>query len=545
MRSPAAAASAFHMASPLPAPGPASGRTRSTDSTRAPAAAAAAAVPSVDPSSITRISSTSGRLSDSSRRMVPTMRPIVASSSRAGRQTDNRRPRLASTSRSASKSRWWYDRIRPIMAANSGNSANCFDGRPIDGPPLKPNTSRAVEGSGPTTPRQPARDQTVSVPGANARSDVGGTLSFVEGLRCRECARAYPAEALHVCEWCFGPLEVVYDYDAIAKHLSRERIESGPNTIWRYADLLPADSTAPVDLGAGFTPLVRADRLAAELGLGELWIKNDTLNPTGSFKDRVVSVALTKARELGFKVAACASTGNLANSVAAHAARAGMASVVFIPKDLEQAKVVTTAVYGGTLIAVDGNYDDVNRLCAELSSDQSAWAFVNVNVRTYYSEGSKTLAYEVAEQLGWQAPDHVVVPIASGSQLTKIAKGFRELAQVGLIEPHDVRVSGAQAQGCSPVATAFIDGDDYVRPVKPKTIAKSLAIGNPADGFYALETVRSTGGAIAAVTDDEIIEGIRLLARTEGIFAETAGGVTIAPLAKLAREGVVRPDERV
>ncbi len=374
------------------------------------------------------------------------------------------------------------------------------------------------------------------------------TGPFVDSLRCRECSRTYPVEALHVCEFCFGPLEVAYDYERIAASVSREKIAAGPTTIWRYADLLPASAENPVNLGAGFTPLVRADRLAAELGLGELWIKNDTVNPTGSFKDRVVSVALTKARELGFKVAACASTGNLANSVAAHAARAGMESIVFIPHDLEQAKVITTAVYGGTLVAVEGSYDDVNRLCAELTSEHPSWAFVNVNVRTYYAEGSKTLAFEVAEQLGWQTPDHVVVPIASGSQLTKIHKGFAELHQVGLLDgaeaPH-VRVSGAQATGCSPVATAFAEDTDVIRPQRPKTIAKSLAIGNPADGFYALDVVRKTGGAIGSVTDDEIVEGIRLLARTEGIFAETAGGVTIATLAQLAASGVIRKDERV
>jgi threonine synthase len=375
-----------------------------------------------------------------------------------------------------------------------------------------------------------------------------GSTPFVEALRCRECQRTYPVEALHVCEFCFGPLEVAFDYEAIAASVSREKIAAGPSTIWRYADLLPASAHNPVNLGAGFTPLVRADRLAAELGLGEIWIKNDTLNPTGSFKDRVVSVALTKARELGFKVAACASTGNLANSVAAHAARAGMESIVFIPHDLEQAKVITTAVYGGTLVAVRGSYDDVNRLCAELASEHPSWAFVNVNVRTYYAEGSKTLAYEVAEQLGWKVPDHVVVPIASGSQLTKIHKGFEELHKVGLLDgevAHPVRVSGAQAQGCSPVATAFAENSDIIRPQRPSTIAKSLAIGNPADGFYALDVVRKTGGAIGSVTDDEIVEAIRLLARTEGIFAETAGGVTIATLAKLAAAGVVRPDERV
>jgi threonine synthase len=349
-----------------------------------------------------------------------------------------------------------------------------------------------------------------------------------------------------VCEWCFGPLEVVYDYEAIRSATSRERIAAGPLSMWRYADLLPASADGAVSLGAGFTPLVRADRLAAELGLGELWIKNDTLNPTGSFKDRVVSVALTKAQELGFKVAACASTGNLANSVAAHAAHAGMESVVFIPSDLEAGKVVTTAVFGGRLVAVDGNYDDVNRLCAELASERPSWAFVNVNVRTYYAEGSKTLAFEVAEQLGWRAPDHVVVPVASGSQLTKVAKGFGELHLVGLLddEPH-VRVSGAQAEGCSPVAEAFAAGRDVVKPVKPRTIAKSLAIGNPADGPYALDAVRQSGGSFEAVSDDEIVEGIRLLARTEGIFAETAGGVTIATLAKLAQSGVVRSDETV
>ena len=371
-------------------------------------------------------------------------------------------------------------------------------------------------------------------------------MDFVTGLRCRECARPYPAEALHVCDYCFGPLEVVYDYDALRATVSRAQIEAGPQTIWRYAPLLPVVDNAPIDLGTGCTPLVRADRLAAELGLGELWIKNDTANPTGSFKDRVVSVALTKARQLGFKVAACASTGNLANSVAAHAARAGMVSVVFIPHDLEVAKVVTTAVYGGNVISVEGNYDDVNRLCAELASEHPAWAFVNVNIRTYYAEGSKTLAFEVAEQLGWQAPDHVVVPVASGSQLVKVAKGFRELYDVGLLdeEPH-VRVSGAQAAGCSPVATAFAEKTDAIRPVRPHTIAKSLAIGNPADGWYALKTVRDSGGAFESVTDEEIIDGIRLLARTEGIFAETAGGVTIATLAKLADQGVVRSDERV
>jgi threonine synthase len=371
-------------------------------------------------------------------------------------------------------------------------------------------------------------------------------VTFIQGLRCRECGRAYPAQALHVCEWCFGPLEVAYDYRAMAEVVSRQRIEQGPHTIWRYADLLPAEPTSPVDLGAGFTPLVRADRLAACLGLSDLWVKNDTLNPTGSFKDRVVSVALTAARQLGFKVAACASTGNLANSVAAHAARAGMESYMLIPSNLEAAKVAASAVYGGRVVAVQGTYDDVNRLCAELAGERPEWAFVNVNLRTYYAEGSKTLAYEVAEQLGWRAPDHVVVPVGSGAQLVKVHKGFEELGRLGLLdEPPHVRISGAQAAGCAPVASAFSANADAIRPVKPQTIAKSLAIGDPADGWYALQTVRATGGALAAVSDEEILEGISLLARTEGIFAETAGGVTIATLAKLARAGTIGPDETV
>jgi threonine synthase len=370
-------------------------------------------------------------------------------------------------------------------------------------------------------------------------------VAYVQNLRCRECGREYEVAPIFTCEWCFGPLEVSYDYDAIGSAITREKIAAGPASIWRYADLLPVDRGHAVDLGAGFTPLVRADRLAAALGLGEVWVKNDTLNPTNSFKDRVASVALSKALEFGFKTAACASTGNLANSVAAHAARAGLRSFVFIPSNLERAKVVTTAVYGGNVIAIDGNYDDVNRLCAELAGTYR-WAFVNVNVRPFYAEGSKTLAYETAEQLGWETPDHVVVPVASGSLLTKIRKGFDELHKVGLIEqPPKVRVSGAQALGCSPVATAWREDSDTIRPVKPDTIAKSLAIGNPADGYFALDAVRQTEGGLAAVSDGEVVEGIRLLARTEGIFAETAGGVTVASLKRLAEEGVVSADERV
>ena len=372
-----------------------------------------------------------------------------------------------------------------------------------------------------------------------------GSGPAVQGLRCRECGREYATAPIYTCEWCFGPLEVAYDYEAIARSVSREKIAAGPSSLWRYGELLPVAANPSVDLGTGFTPLVRADRLAAELGLGELWLKNDTRNPTNSFKDRVVTVALSKALEFGFKVAACASTGNLANSVAAHAAHAGLRSYVFIPADLEQGKVVTTAVYGGNVVAIDGNYDDVNRLCAELAG-MYEWAFVNVNVRPYYAEGSKTLAFETAEQLGWRVPDHAVVPVASGSLLTKIQKGFQELHKVGLLdEEPTVRMSGAQAQGCSPVASAWLEHSDTIRPVKPDTIAKSLAIGNPADGYFALDTVRTSDGGFAAVTDDEVVDGMRLLAQSEGIFAETAGGVTIATLQKLAADGVIRSDECV
>ena len=368
-------------------------------------------------------------------------------------------------------------------------------------------------------------------------------MAHVRALQCRECGRTYEVAPLYSCEWCFGPLEVAYDQDAVAASVTRERIASGPPTLWRYADLLPVGPTDGA-LPVGLTPLVRADRLAEELGLGEVWVKDDTRNPTNSFKDRVVAVALAKALEFGLKTIACASTGNLANAVAGAAARAGLPSYVFVPADLEPAKVLTTAVYGANLVAVNGSYDDVNRLCGELATEHP-WAFVNVNVRPFYAEGSKTLAFETAEQLGWQAPDHVVVPVGSGSLLTKIHQGFQDLVRVGLLDDATVRISGAQATGCSPVATAFADESDTIRPVKPATIAKSLAIGNPADGYYALDTVRSTGGALAAVTDDEVIAGIQLLARTEGIFGETAAGVTIASLRRLAAEGVVRPDERV
>jgi threonine synthase len=375
-----------------------------------------------------------------------------------------------------------------------------------------------------------------------------------EGLKCRECGTEYPLEALYVCARCFGPLEVAYHHDTTLDVAERRRrIQSGPQNIWRYSDFLPLAGGPPgpsarrssrAGLPAGCTPLVRADRLAAELGLREVWVKNDAANPTHSFKDRVVSVATARARELGFTVIACASTGNLANSVAAHGAALGMESYVFIPADLEEQKVLATGIYGTKLIAVRGNYDDVNRLCTELSAERD-WAFVNVNLRPYYAEGSKTIAFEIAEQLGWAMPDRVVAPIASGSLFTKIGKGFDEFRQVGLLEGDLPVMHGAQASGCSPVATAFAAGHDVCRPVKPDTIAKSLAIGNPADGPYAIELARRTGGGIDSVTDDEIREGIGLLARTTGVFTETAGGVTTATLAKLAARGDIGSQDSV
>jgi threonine synthase len=366
-----------------------------------------------------------------------------------------------------------------------------------------------------------------------------------ESLRCKECQTAYPLEARYVCERCFGPLEVAYASRADADPAAlKRRIQAGPQSLWRYGDFLPVPVPPAGTLPAGWTPLLRADRLASALGLEEVWVKNDAANPTHSFKDRVVSIALARARELGFETIACASTGNLANAVAAHAAAAGLESYVFIPSDLEEQKVLATGIYGTHLVAVRGNYDDVNRLCTELSGEHD-WAFVNINMRPYYAEGSKTLAYETAEQLGFELPDRVVAPIASGSLFTKIALGFQEWIDVGLLEGQLPVVHGAQATGCSPVATAFADGQDFCRPVKPDTIAKSLAIGNPADGPYALDLARRTQGTIESVTDDEIRTGIKLLAQTTGIFTETAGGVTTAVLAKLAQRGIIDPSERV
>ncbi len=363
-------------------------------------------------------------------------------------------------------------------------------------------------------------------------------------LRCRECDTAYPPEARYVCDRCFGPLEVTYDFAGLDPAEARRKIQAGSRGIWRYADFLPFDARPGDRLEPGLTPLLRADRLAERLGLGELWIKNDAANPTHSFKDRVVAVALAKARELGFETVACASTGNLANAVAAHAAAAGLESYVFVPADLEEQKLLATGVYGTRLVGVLGTYDDVNRLCTELSETRP-WAFVNVNLRPYYSQGSKTLAFETVEQLGWTLPDRVVCPIASGSLFTKLARGFGEWIDLGLVKGRTPTFNGAQAAGCSPVATAFEEGWEACKPQRPDTIAKSLAIGNPADGVYALELARRTGGSIDAVTDAEIRDGIRLLAETTGIFTETAGGVTVAVLAKLAERGDIDPSERV
>jgi threonine synthase len=367
----------------------------------------------------------------------------------------------------------------------------------------------------------------------------------VDSLRCKECGSTYELGAHYFCEKCFGPLEVAYDHSSLDAAEAKRRIQAGSQGIWRYADFLPFAGRPGDPLEPGLTPLLRADRLAERLGLdAELWIKNDAANPTHSFKDRVVAVAVAKAQELGFDTVACASTGNLANAVAAHAAAAGLDSYVFVPANLEEQKLLATGVYGTNLVGVRGNYDDVNRLCTQLA-EARPWAFVNVNLRPYYAEGSKTLAYETAEQLGWELPDRIVCPIASGSLFTKLGRGFQEWLDIGLISGRQPVFNGAQPQGCSPVATAFAEGWDVCKPQKPDTIAKSLAIGDPADGPYAVEHARATGGRIDAVDDDEIRDGIGLLAETTGIFTETAGGVTVGVLRKLAERGEIASGERV
>src|SRR6266705_3007461 len=366
---------------------------------------------------------------------------------------------------------------------------------------------------------------------------------FMKALKCRECGREYPLTANHVCEFDFGPLEVVYDYDRIRKSFNRQAILARPQTMWRYRELLPVAHEPTVGFQVGFTPLVRADRLAKALGIRELWIKNDTVNyPTLSFKDRVVSVALSRAKELGFTTVACASTGNLANSVAANAAAAGLKAFVFIPADLEPGKIVNSLIYGAQVVGIKGHYDEVNRLCAEIAG-KYGWAFVNVNMRPYYAEGSKTLGFEVIEQLGWRLPQHTVVPMASGSLLTKIQKSYQEFIKLGLAAVSKYHIHGAQSTGCSPISTAQKAGLDFFKPVKPNTIAKSLAIGTPADGFYALKAMKETSGCADDVTDDEIREGIRLLAESEGIFAETAGGVTVGVAKKLIASGKISSND--
>ena len=387
-------------------------------------------------------------------------------------------------------------------------------------------------------------------PSASSDAPAGGApgpAHFVKGLACRECGHQLEVSPRYVCDNCFGPLEVSYDYDAISRVLTRDVIHFRPRTMWRYHELLPLDGPPTVGAQVGFTPLVRAERLGAALGLDELWVKNDAVNhPTLSFKDRVVAVALGKAREFGYQTVACASTGNLANAVAAHAASVGLRAVVFIPDDLEQGKVVGTAVYGAQVVPIRGTYDDVNRLCSEVA-DKHRWGFVNVTLRPFYAEGSKSFGYEIQEQLGWRQPAHVVVPMASGSLLTKIARSFGEFVKLGLVEaPHHapVRYHGAQAAGCGPIAEAVLAGRDAIKPVKtPQTIARSLAIGNPADGYYAARTIHGSGGTAAGVSDEEIVAGMRLLAETEGIFAETAGGVTVATAQRLCAAGRIRRAE--
>ncbi len=366
------------------------------------------------------------------------------------------------------------------------------------------------------------------------------------GMKCRECGEEYPLAPIHVCELCFGPLEVMLNWEQITPLVTRERIQAGPPSMWRYHDLLPVEGPPTVGKNVGWTPLIKADNLGRELGLNNLYIKNDAVNhPTLSFKDRVVSVALTKAREFGYDTVACASTGNLANSVAAHAAEAGFKSYVFIPSDLEQGKVLATLVYGTNVLSVEGNYDEVNRLCAE-AGDKYGWAFVNINLRPFYGDGSKSYGYEIAEQLGWKAPDHVIVPCAGGSLISKIYKGLNEFDRLGLLDGGvPTKMYASQAKGCSPITTAIKTGAEIFRPQKPDTIAKSIAIGNPADGYVAMETVRKSGGWAEDVTDEEVIEGIRLLGRTQGIFAETAGGVTISATKKLAEQGRFGKDDIV
>ncbi|PIX25626.1 MAG: threonine synthase [Deltaproteobacteria bacterium CG_4_8_14_3_um_filter_45_9] len=370
-------------------------------------------------------------------------------------------------------------------------------------------------------------------------------MNYVSGLRCRECKREYSISPIHVCEFCFGPLEIIYDYEKIKKSLTHKKIEERPKSMWRYQELLPLNGDPTVGTNVGFTPLIRSEGLARALGVRELYLKNDAVNhPTLSFKDRVVSVALSKAKEFGFRIVACASTGNLANSVAALAAAGGFKSYIFVPYDLEQGKILGTLIYGTNLIGIRGSYDEVNRLCSEIAENYG-WAFVNINIRPFYAEGSKTFGFEIAEQLGWKVPQHVIVPMAGGSLITKIWKGFKELEAIGLLDGVPTKIYGAQASGSNPIVAAFKAGVDWIKPQRPQTIAKSLAIGNPADGYYALKTIRESGGWAEDVTDGEIVEGMKLLAQTEGIFTETAGGVTVGVTKKLIEQGIIPRDESI
>ena len=370
-------------------------------------------------------------------------------------------------------------------------------------------------------------------------------MKYTAGLRCRECKREYSINPIHICEFCFGPLEVIYDYEEIKKSITFEKIEGRPKSMWRYQELLPLNGNPTVGTDVGFTPLIRSEGLARALGVRELYLKNDAVNhPTLSFKDRVVSVALSKAKEFGFQIVACASTGNLANSVAALAAAGGFKSYIFVPYDLEQGKILGTLIYGTNLIGIRGSYDEVNRLCSEIAENYG-WAFVNINIRPFYAEGSKTFGFEIAEQLGWKVPQHVIVPMAGGSLITKIWKGFKELEAIGLLDGVNTKIYGAQASGSNPIVAAFKTGTDWIKPQRPQTIAKSLAIGNPADGYYALKTIRESGGWAEDVTDEEIVEGMKLLARTEGIFTETAGGVTVGVTKKLIEQGIIPKDESI
>src|ERR1700685_588025 len=380
---------------------------------------------------------------------------------------------------------------------------------------------------------------------AGQATGIEGTMSYITNLKCRECGQEYPISPLHVCETCFGPLEVGYDYAKIRAAISRAAIERRPHNLWRYRELLPVEGEPQIGPNSGFTPLLRAERLGAELGIKKLYIKDDTVNhPTLSYKDRVVSVAITKARDFGFTTVSCASTGNLATAVAAHAARAGLKSVIFMPEGVESGKIVGSSIYGARVITIRGNYDDVNRLCSEIA-DKYGWAFVNINLRPYYTEGAKTFGFEVAEQLGWKLPNHIVLPTAGGTILPKVAKAFKELKEVGLVKGGDFQIHSSRAAGPAPVIHALHKGTDLITPVKPDTIAKSIAIGNPADGFYVLKAVRDSGGWGEVATDPEIIDAIKLLARTEGIFAEPAGGTTLAVAIKLVRQGRIKPDETV